>query len=116
MLFNSYEFILIFLPISFFVYFYLLSIRMVVAAKGWLVFSSLFFYSWWNIAYLYLILCSILFNFLIGHVLNDNLKNLYVNKKLLLFIGILANIALLSYYKYSDFFIENINLVFDSSF
>ena len=116
MLFNSYEFILVFLPISFFVYFYLLSVRMVVAAKGWLVFSSLFFYSWWNIAYLYLILCSILFNFLVGHVLNDNLKNLYVNKKLLLFIGILANIALLSYYKYSDFFIENINLVFDSSF
>jgi hypothetical protein len=68
MLFNSYEFIFAFLPISFFVYFYLNYKRLTTASKGWLVFTSLFFYSWWNIVYLPLILMSILFKF--SHQLN----------------------------------------------
>ncbi len=52
MFFNFYEFIFAFLPITFFIYFYLNYKRLTVASKGFLVFSSLFFYSWWNIAYL----------------------------------------------------------------
>lgn len=62
MLFNSYIFIFCFLPLTFAVYFHLLHRRLIVPAKGFLVFASLFFYSWWNIDYLPLILGSILFN------------------------------------------------------
>ncbi|MFH0709447.1 MAG: MBOAT family protein, partial [Pseudomonadota bacterium] len=51
MLFNSYEFIFFFLPITFFVYFWLNKKRLTQASKAWLVFASLFFYSWWNIIY-----------------------------------------------------------------
>ena len=69
MLFNSYEFIFMFLPISFFVYFYLNHKRLTTASKAWLVFTSLFFYSWWNIAYLPLILMSILFNYTITNTM-----------------------------------------------
>ncbi|MGE4445005.1 MAG: MBOAT family protein, partial [Candidatus Altimarinota bacterium] len=47
MLFNSYEFIFAFLPLTFFIYFFLLHKRLVTGAKGFLVFASLFFYSWW---------------------------------------------------------------------
>jgi hypothetical protein len=66
LLFNSYEFIFAFLPITFFIYFYLNHKRLTEASKGFLVFSSLFFYSWWNIAYLPIILSSMLFNFVIA--------------------------------------------------
>jgi cellulose synthase/poly-beta-1,6-N-acetylglucosamine synthase-like glycosyltransferase len=64
MLFNSYEFIFAFLPLTFFIYFFLLNKRLIVGAKGFLVFASLFFYSWWNIAYLPLILISMLLTML----------------------------------------------------
>jgi D-alanyl-lipoteichoic acid acyltransferase DltB (MBOAT superfamily) len=115
MLFNSQEFIFIFLPITFFIYFFLLNRRLVVGAKGLLVFASLFFYSWWNITYLPIILSSMLFNYVVGNSLNDNFSKVKVSKKLLLGIGIAANLSLLGYFKYADFFISNFNFVFDSS-
>ncbi|HHB51774.1 MAG TPA: MBOAT family protein, partial [Saprospiraceae bacterium] len=115
MLFNSYEFIFIFLPLSFFIYFFLLEKRLVTGAKGFLVFASLFFYSWWNIAYLPLILTSMLFNYVVGNSLNENFKKVQLHKKGLLTFGIVANLALLGYFKYTDFFLENFNLVFDEN-
>ena len=113
MLFNSYEFIFVFLPITFFIYFYLNHKRLTIASKGFLVFSSLFFYSWWNIAYLPLILISMLFNYLIGNSLNKDIKENKKNfsKKSILIFGIVANLLLLGYFKYADFFIENINFI-----
>lgn len=111
MLFNSYEFIFLFLPITFFIYFYLNKKRLTNASKGFLVLSSLFFYSWWNIIYLPLILISMAFNYAVGTSLSKNKKY----KKYLLTIGIISNIALLGYFKYTDFFIENINLALDTS-
>ncbi|QKF78377.1 MBOAT family O-acyltransferase [Arcobacter defluvii] len=121
MLFNSYEFIFAFLPITFFIYFYLNSKRLTQASKGFLVFASLFFYSWWNITYLPLILISMLFNYLIGNSLSNNIQdnknriNKSFAKKTVLIFGIICNVALLAYYKYADFFIENFNLVTSSN-
>ncbi|WP_345980658.1 MBOAT family O-acyltransferase [Sulfurimonas sp. HSL3-2] len=115
MLFNSYEFIFFFLPFTFFVYFYLLQKRLTVGARGFIVFASLFFYSWWNVVYLPLILSSMLFNYVIGNSLNENFSKAKVGKKTLLIFGIISNLALLGYFKYSDFFIQNVNLAFESS-
>jgi len=115
LLFNSYEFIFLFLPFSFFIYFFLLEKRLITGAKGFLVFASLFFYSWWNIAYLPLILVSMLFNYVIGNSLNENFQQVRVHKKSLLTFGVIANLALLGYFKYTDFFLENFNLAFDGS-
>ncbi len=116
MLFNSYIFIFAFLPVTFFIYFYLNHKRLTVASKGFLVFASLFFYSWWNIAYLPLILGSILFNYVIGSQLSkeEGRKKHYSNK-ILLAVGVVANIALLGYFKYTDFFLENFNGIFGSN-
>ena len=86
-----------------------------IGAKGFLVFASLFFYSWWNVAYLPIILSSLLFNYVIGNSLNENFKKIQVHKKSLLTFGIVANVALLGYFKYTDFLIENTNLAFDTS-
>jgi len=104
-----------FLPLSFFIYFFLLQKRLMTGAKGFLVFTSLFFYSWWNIAYLPIILSSLLFNYVIGNTLNENFKKAKVHKKSLLAFGIVANVALLGYFKYTDFLIENVNSVLDTS-
>jgi len=114
-LFNSYGFIFIFLPLSFFIYFFLLEKRLVIGAKGFLVFASLFFYSWWNVAYLPIILSSMLFNYVVGNTLNENFKKVQVHKKSLLAFGVIANLSLLGYFKYTDFFLENFNLAFDGS-
>ncbi len=121
MLFNSYEFIFVFLPITFFIYFYLNSKRLTIASKGFLIFASLFFYSWWNVVYLPLILISMLFNYTIGNSLaksddenKKSLKKTFSNKSILVF-GIVCNVALLAYYKYADFFIENFNLATSSN-
>ncbi len=115
MLFNSYGFIFIFLPFSFFVYFFLLQKRWLLGAKSFLVFASLFFYSWWNISYLPIILSSLLFNFVIGNALNKNFSKILIHKKTLLTFGVVANIALLGYFKYTDFLIENFNLLLNTS-
>ncbi len=111
MLFNSYEFIFIFLPVTFFIYFYLNRKRLTEASKGFLVVSSLFFYSWWNIIYLPLILLSMIFNYVIGTSLTKDEEYKKVSKKQLLTIGIIGNVGLLGYFKYADFFISNVNFV-----
>lgn len=110
MLFNSIEFIFFFLPLVLIVYFILLKLRLVIVSKVWLVISSLFFYSWWNIAYLPIILASMIVNYSVGRVLIKN-YNLFLlrNKKVVLIFGIVFNISLLGYFKYADFLIENIN-------
>lgn len=84
---------------------------MTEAGKGFLVLSSLFFYSWWDIAYLPIILLSMLFNYVVGVSLAKNKEHIIVNKKTLLSFGILANVFLLGYFKYIDFLIENVNFV-----
>ncbi|EIF50587.1 MBOAT family protein [Sulfurovum sp. AR] len=113
MLFNSYEFIFAFLPLTFFIYFYLNSKRLTEASKAFLVLSSLFFYSWWNITYLPIILFSMLFNYVVGVSLSKDKEHTKVSKRTLLTIGVVVNVTLLGYFKYADFFIENINLATD---
>ncbi|MFY9088519.1 MBOAT family O-acyltransferase [Arcobacter aquimarinus] len=103
MLFNSYEFLLVFLPLTFIIYFYLNSKKLITLSKIFLVIASLTFYSWWNVIYLPLILGSMIFNFYVGQFLGKK-----PTKQMLTF-GIIGNVALLGYFKYTDFFIENFN-------
>ncbi len=110
MLFNSYEFIFVFFPITFGVYFYLNYKDFTRQGKIFLVLSSLFFYSWWNVFYLPIILISITFNYYLGKALSGSANK---NKKILI-LGIIANLSLLIYFKYTDFFIENFNLITNS--
>ena len=70
MLFNSYEFIFLFLPITLIIYFTLNRYGKNNIAKGWLVIASLYFYSYFHLSYLYLILSSIMVNYFIGNKLN----------------------------------------------
>jgi len=111
MLFNSFEYILLFMPVTLVVYFVLLRKHLTVAAKFWLFFASLFFYSWWNVKYTPLILGSILFNYTIGGMLENNGEtgNSAFLRKWIFVFGVAANVILLCYFKYMDFFIGNFN-------
>lgn len=115
MLFNSYEFILLFLPFTLLVYFSLTQLNQISISKIFLVGASLFFYSWWNISYLPIILSSLFFNYWIGSQLNSKKKSFLSRKKTVLTFGILANVSLLAYFKYADFLIGNVNFVFSAS-
>src|SRR6266540_3293604 len=101
MLFSSFEFIFLFLPVTLLVFFRLNRLRLTIAANAWLLFASLFFYGWWNVRYLPLILGSILFNYTVGHVMAeyDLSKRKIVSKNVLLVCGLAGNILLLVYFK-----------------
>ncbi len=109
MLFSSYEFIFLFLPIVLGIYWLLGKCRHPVFRKCFLIVASLFFYSWWDLAYLPLICGSIVFNYLLSRCLQDRISLLSLKKKTILWVGVAGNIGLLVYYKYTDFFIFNIN-------
>ncbi|MEK4475891.1 MBOAT family O-acyltransferase [Paenibacillus sp. FSL R7-0048] len=108
MLFNSYPFMFGFLPIVLAGYFILNRLRLTLCAKVWLTLASLVFYGYWNIKYVPLILLSILFNYVMGHFIHSTTAKL---RRPLLIFSLSTNILLLSYYKYTDFFIENWNEV-----
>ena len=108
LIFNSFEFLFLFLPIVFIVYFLLNKVNF-TTAKVWLFFSSIFFYGWWNPSYLPLLLSSLIGNYVIGTILGK--MNHSLKKKVLLTFGILFNAGLIGYFKYYDFFITNLNTV-----
>lgn len=117
MLFSSAAFIFLFLPICFFVYFSMNSFINPTAGKIWLCLASLFFYGYWDAIYLPLLTLSILFNFTVGVCVSSHKISLtYTARKTLLTIAIVMNLFALGYYKYANFFIENINSIYGSDY
>lgn len=113
MLFNSIEFLFLFLPILLAVFFRLGRYSQRLAAT-WLVAGSLFFYGWWNPAYLGLLLSSIVFNYGVGYALARGKK--MGSRRSLLALGIAGDLALLGYYKYANFFIGTVNASFGTTY
>ncbi len=108
MLFDSYLFIFMFLPVCVLLYATLTHYRKYTYALSWLVASSLFFYGWWNPPYLFLLLLSIVVNFIIGTVLRVRAKH-QLNNNLILISGVTLNLLFIGYFKYAYFFISNLN-------
>ena len=109
MLFNSYPCIIFFLPITLFVFFRIGAWGLHRIAISWLVATSLFFYGWWNPAYLGLLVGSVLFNYGIGIGLATGSSSPSFGKKGLLVAGIASNLAAIGYFKYANFFVTAIN-------
>lgn len=114
MLFNSYIFIFVFLPVTFGIYFLLAKYRNVNTAIASLVLTSLFFYGWWNPIYLLLIITSVCINYFLGNkIAYFNTAQNYAGAKIFFIVGILFNLGLLGFFKYTNFMIENINIAFN---
>ena len=113
MLFNSFEFIFVFLPVVLLAYFGLNRLNLHQWAKGVLVLASLYFYAFFNTSYLPIIVSSILVNYgvAVGMRKWDG-----VTKKVLFGIGLLFNLGMLGYFKYTDFMIENVNALLNTSY
>lgn len=114
MLFNSFVFIFAFLPITFLVYFGLNKMRQYTLAKAALVVASLYFYAFFNWSYLPIILSSIVVNYLVAWRMKVDDKRWL--RKLWMIVGVAFNIGMIGYFKYFDFFIENVNVVFKTDF
>lgn len=112
LLFNSYEFIFFFLPLCLGGYFLCTRALGMEAALAFLVLCSLFFYAWWKPVYLVLILFSIGFNFTVGRLLAR--PGPWRTRGMLVF-GVAVNLLLLGYFKYANFFIDNVNLITGSA-
>ena len=115
MLFNSYGFIFLYLPAVLLGFFWLARISHAFAA-GWLALASVFFYGYWNPAYVGLLLGSIVCNHAFGlWIAKAGVRQDARSKKRLLIIAIGANLALLAYYKYANFFVGSANSVAGTS-
>lgn len=113
MIFNSYIFAFLFLPICVLGYFLLNNIQNRTYAYVFLLGMSLWFYGYFNLRYLAIIIVSILVNYMMHMIL------IRVNGKLrsfVLAVAIVFNLGLLFYFKYANFFIENLNLLFKTDF
>lgn len=115
MIFSTYQFIFIFLPIVFAGYYILNAIKFKNLSRIWLVLASLYFYAQGSPEFFPYFLASIISNYIIGSMLSK-MEGKTIEKKVLFTIGILGNIALLGYYKYADFFITNVNLISGKEF
>lgn len=108
MVFSSSTFLLFFLPISVVLYF-LMPGR---AAKNvWLFAVSLVFYAWGEPVYIWLMLVSVLVNWLFGIALGRGSQG---RKRLLLVLNLLVNLVLLGFFKYEGFVAENVNALLGS--
>lgn len=115
MLFNSHPFIFLYLPLTVLL-FYLAARRSAGLAAGWLGFASLLFYAWWDWHNLPILLGSILFNFLAGiHI--GRLVQQHRNRRagVVTAVAITVNLALLGYYKYSNFFLTELGHALQAS-
>jgi len=116
MLFNSYEFIFMFLPATWLVYALLRRQAWPRLGMAWLILASLFFYGWWNPVYVPLLLGSIAFNYAVGAWLVAQDPQAIGRRKTILALGIAGDLGLLGYFKYTGFLIDTANLAFGTHF
>lgn len=103
MSFSSIEFIFMFLPIII-ISTYCMPNKF---KNTWLLILSILFYSIADFRYLFLIIITVLINYLLGFIIGNTKKTKV--KNLMLLVGVFYNLGILSFYKYINFLIENIN-------
>ena len=99
MLFNSIEFLVIFLPLVVSFFYLIIYLKAYSILSFYLIICSLFFYGWWNPKYILLIVTSISLNFYIYKIMNKSVHY----SKFYLFCGIIFNLFLLAFFKYFIF-------------
>lgn len=108
MVFSSSLFLFLFLPITIVIYFLCININV---KNIWLLLASLFFYSWGEPKYIFLMIASILVNYIVARFI-DNTNNT-VKRKIYLGISLVFNIGALMYFKYANFFLDNLTVLFN---
>ena len=115
MLFNSYVFIFLFLPASVLVFHVLRHIGLARAAIFSLVIASFVFYAWWSFKYLFLLTGLMLLDFFIARRIEQYRGANRRAAKFFLVAGLVINLSALAFYKYANFFVDNVNALTGSS-
>jgi D-alanyl-lipoteichoic acid acyltransferase DltB (MBOAT superfamily) len=116
MLFNSYVFIFAFLPVTL-IGFYALARINREWAKTFLMLASFAFYGWWDVRYVPLLAGSVIFNYFVGKRIQYCVSVGQTRRmKIWRNCGVLANLTLLGYFKYSNFIVDNLNIALDTTF
>lgn len=111
MVFSSTIFLCVYLPLVLLGYY-------ICPKKGrnlFLLIVSLVFYAWGEPKYVFLMIFSILVNYIFGRLMDKHREN-KKRLKLMLVLSVVIDIGLLSVFKYTDFIITNVNAIFGSSF
>lgn len=111
MVFSSTIFLCVYLPLVLLGYY-------ICPKKGrnlFLLIASLVFYAWGEPKYVFLMIFSILVNYIFGRLMDKN-RGRQKRMKLLLVLSVVIDLGLLSVFKYTDFIITNVNAIFGSSF
>ncbi len=103
MLFNSNEFLFIFLPVALVVFHGLRAAGVREFAFVILLAASIVFYAYWSVAYCALFIASVAFNYVLARAITRT------GSRTLTVLGIVANLVLLGYFKYTNFLIDVIN-------
>ncbi len=114
MLFNSYIFVFLFFPLVVFGYYAFHHWKKPKMALGWLLLMSMLFYGYNSIEYLFILITSVILNFGVVELMSRAKRTAL--RRLLLAAGLGVNLGILFYYKYYDFFIENINAWFQTDY
>ena len=114
--FNSFTFILVFLPVLMIGWHALNRLQKYTVADVLLIIMSLYFYYTFGVNFLIILSVSIGVNYALSAVLKKidsrNTTDINIHKKLIKIIGVLFNLGLLFYFKYLGFFADNLNVVF----
>src|SRR5579859_6164144 len=114
MLFNSYPFIFLFLPVALVGYFAASRLGK-LAPVIWLALASLVFYAFSNWQFVPLLLASIAFNYLIGWLLIS--RPLRAGpRRAVLSVGVAGDLVMLGIFKYAGFVVVNFNAAFSTTF
>lgn len=111
MVFSSTIFLCVYLPLVLLGYY-------ICPKKGrnlFLLIVSLVFYAWGEPKYVFLMIFSILVNYIFGRLMDKHREN-KKRMKLMLVLSVVIDLGLLSVFKYTDFIITNVNAIFGSSF
>jgi len=106
MVFSSIVFLLYFLP-AFLITYYIADKKY----KNIVILAfSIFFYSWGAPRFIFVILCTTFLDFYLVKWMNQSTNRLH--RRLMLTLSVSVNLGLLFYFKYSNFFIDNVNRLF----
>lgn len=112
MLFNSYIFIFVFLPVCLLFYFTLHHFKQQKFAKLSLLIFSLYFYAYFEINYLFIMVASIIINYGLSCVLlSATFNNREKYRKFIFTFGLVINIGVLFYFKYFNFFLNSLSSI-----
>ena len=110
MLFNSYIFLCAFLPVTLAGFYLLGQWEAPGLSALWLTAASLFFYGWWNPRYLGLLGASIIVNYFLGKSIDGaRRRGAGPSAKQLLWLGVVFDLGLLGYYKYTNLLVDTYN-------